>query len=166
MKNLESTFIPSRAIDIQGLVGNIGGYVGLLLGYSILQIPEMIVVIARQLKRWYIERHSRVETIHIDHTLNIHERRLNMDNGSKQMEKDLNSSIASNSFEIGDQNIELPMAENGNEVYDMIRNIHDEIQYLKIAIDKIESNKNKTNQTTKERVLRTRSIKASKNAFS
>ena len=31
-----------RAIDIQALVGNIGGYIGLLLGYSLLQIPDLI----------------------------------------------------------------------------------------------------------------------------
>ena len=30
----------SRAIDLQELIGNIGGYIGLLLGYSILQIPD------------------------------------------------------------------------------------------------------------------------------
>ena len=31
-----------RAIDINSLVGNIGGYIGLCLGYSILQIPIFI----------------------------------------------------------------------------------------------------------------------------
>ena len=34
-----------RAIDIQALVGNIGGYIGLFLGYSILQIPDFIALI-------------------------------------------------------------------------------------------------------------------------
>ena len=32
----------SRAIDLQELIGNIGGYIGLLLGYSILQIPDFL----------------------------------------------------------------------------------------------------------------------------
>ena len=40
----------SRAIDIQALVGNIGGYIGLFLGYSILQIPDFIVVIFCKVK--------------------------------------------------------------------------------------------------------------------
>ena len=39
-----------RAIDIQGLIGNIGGYIGLCLGYSILQIPQFIVLILCKVK--------------------------------------------------------------------------------------------------------------------
>ena len=34
-----------RAIDIQALIGNVGGYIGLCLGYSILQIPDFVVFI-------------------------------------------------------------------------------------------------------------------------
>ena len=36
-----------RAIDMQGLIGLIGGYVGLVLGYSFLQIPYMITSLGR-----------------------------------------------------------------------------------------------------------------------
>ena len=36
-------FLLSRAIDFNTLIGNIGGYIGLFLGYSILQIPDFIV---------------------------------------------------------------------------------------------------------------------------
>ena len=32
-----------RAIDVHSLIGYIGGYVGLLLGFSVLQIPEVMV---------------------------------------------------------------------------------------------------------------------------
>ena len=39
-----------RAIDIQALIGNIGGYIGLCLGYSILQIPQFIVLILCKVK--------------------------------------------------------------------------------------------------------------------
>ena len=31
-----------RAIDINALIGTIGGYIGLFLGYSILQIPDFV----------------------------------------------------------------------------------------------------------------------------
>ena len=31
-----------RAIDVHSLIGYMGGYVGLLLGVSILQIPELL----------------------------------------------------------------------------------------------------------------------------
>ena len=40
-----------RAIDINGLIGNIGGYIGLCLGYSILQIPEFFTLLITNLKR-------------------------------------------------------------------------------------------------------------------
>ena len=32
-----------RAIDVQALIGTIGGYIGLCLGYTILQIPEFLL---------------------------------------------------------------------------------------------------------------------------
>ena len=38
-------------MDLNGLVGYIGGYVGLILGYSLLQTPQLILVISRQLKK-------------------------------------------------------------------------------------------------------------------
>ena len=42
-----------RAIDFQALVGNIGGYIGLLLGYSLLQIPDLITWIVFKSKRCF-----------------------------------------------------------------------------------------------------------------
>lgn len=39
-----------RYFDVQALVGNISGYMGLCLGYSLLQIPELIVLIFHKLK--------------------------------------------------------------------------------------------------------------------
>ena len=45
-------FLCFRAIDIQGLIGNVGGYIGLFLGYSFLQIPDFIIFIGLRAKRW------------------------------------------------------------------------------------------------------------------
>ena len=42
-----------RAIDFQALVGNIGGYIGLLLGYSLLQIPEFITWVMFKFERYF-----------------------------------------------------------------------------------------------------------------
>ena len=42
----------SRAIGIQGLIGNVGGYIGLFLGYSFLQIPDFIIFIVLRAKGW------------------------------------------------------------------------------------------------------------------
>ena len=41
----------SRAIDMNGLIGNIGGYIGLCLGYSILQLPEFVSMMTVVFKR-------------------------------------------------------------------------------------------------------------------
>ena len=41
-----------RAIDIQGLIGNVGGYIGLCLGYSLLQLPDFILLIVLRAKSW------------------------------------------------------------------------------------------------------------------
>ena len=62
----------SRAIDIQALVGNIGGYIGLFLGYSILQIPDFIVLIFYKVKM-YISR-SRKDTIKMDSNISFETR--------------------------------------------------------------------------------------------
>ena len=45
-------FLYSRAIGIQGLIGNVGGYIGLFLGYSFLQIPDFIIFIVLRAKSW------------------------------------------------------------------------------------------------------------------
>ena len=39
-------------MDTQGLIGNIGGYIGLVLGYSLLQIPDFIIFILGKSKGW------------------------------------------------------------------------------------------------------------------
>ena len=52
---LISSFIFPRAINAEALVGTVGGYLGLFLGYSILQLPEKINDLAKKVKSWYIE---------------------------------------------------------------------------------------------------------------
>ena len=42
-----------RAIDIQTLIGNISGYIGLCLGYSLLQIPRLVRSIAKKILKRY-----------------------------------------------------------------------------------------------------------------
>ena len=54
---LSSSFFPfstNRAINGQALVGNIGGYLGLFLGYSILQLPGMIEIVAKKIRNWHL----------------------------------------------------------------------------------------------------------------
>ena len=50
---------------MQALVGNIGGYLGLFMGYSILQLPIMFHVFREKLENWYNGLRSR------DHPLQI-----------------------------------------------------------------------------------------------
>ena len=39
-----------REIDMQALIGNVGGYIGLCLGYTILQIPEYLQAVFHRYK--------------------------------------------------------------------------------------------------------------------
>ena len=45
-------------MDFNGLVGYIGGYIGLILGYSLLQIPQLIPLLSRHLKKYLAKRSS------------------------------------------------------------------------------------------------------------
>ena len=54
IKKLLFIFQSNRAINGQALVGNIGGYLGLFLGYSILQLPGMIEIVAKKIKNWHL----------------------------------------------------------------------------------------------------------------
>ena len=40
-----------KNIDFQSLVGNSGGYIGLFLGFAVMQIPEMAVVAVITIKK-------------------------------------------------------------------------------------------------------------------
>ena len=44
----------ARSIDAHSLVGNIGGYVGLLLGFSIVQIPEILLQAYKKVQMYYL----------------------------------------------------------------------------------------------------------------
>ena len=47
-------FYPNcRDIDFNGLVGYIGGYIGLFLGYSLLQIPDLIIFLSAMVKKCF-----------------------------------------------------------------------------------------------------------------
>ena len=43
---------------MQSLIGTIGGYIGLFLGYGMLQITIEIMTIARNLENWYYKIRS------------------------------------------------------------------------------------------------------------
>ena len=40
-----------RAIDAHSLIGNMGGYVGLLLGFSILQVPGFVAKVFEKIRK-------------------------------------------------------------------------------------------------------------------
>ena len=47
-----------QEISSENLIGNCGGYVGLFVGYSILQVPELIVALYAWIKRLFKKRIS------------------------------------------------------------------------------------------------------------
>ena len=42
-----------RAVDVQALIGNVGGYIGLCLGYSIWQLPNLLLFIYQKIRKHY-----------------------------------------------------------------------------------------------------------------
>ena len=59
-----------RAIDIHSLIGNSGGYVGLLLGVSILQVPSLLLQVVKKVKQVYMDR-TQAQTIHVIDQLHV-----------------------------------------------------------------------------------------------
>ena len=55
-----------RAISPQTLIGNVGGYIGMCLGYSLLQFPNFLLLITDKIKKWYsgASYRSKTPTIH------------------------------------------------------------------------------------------------------
>ena len=45
-----------RKYSVQSLVGNLGGYIGLCLGYAVVNIPTMILKIWNKLKNFYFSQ--------------------------------------------------------------------------------------------------------------
>lgn len=44
---------------MQELVGSVGGYIGLCLGYSILQLPDIVLSAIRYFKKYYSEKFNK-----------------------------------------------------------------------------------------------------------
>ena len=42
-----------RSIDSHTLIGNIGGYIGLCLGYNFLQVPALIAIVSKAFKGYF-----------------------------------------------------------------------------------------------------------------
>ena len=42
LENVFQEFTQTRAIDWQALIGNVGGYVGVCLGYTLLHVPMLL----------------------------------------------------------------------------------------------------------------------------
>jgi hypothetical protein len=47
-----------RAFDLNALIGNIGGYIGIFVGYSILLFPDMILTILRSFGKYHEKKYS------------------------------------------------------------------------------------------------------------
>ena len=45
--------IDYRSLDVNGLIGYIGGYIGFFVGYSILEVPDTLTMMTRNFKRLY-----------------------------------------------------------------------------------------------------------------
>ena len=43
--------VQTKSYTFEGLVGNVGGYIGLFLGCSLVQIPDFLLFISRKIKK-------------------------------------------------------------------------------------------------------------------
>ena len=59
----QSFLLIERAINAQALVGNIGGYLGLFMGYSILQFPTILQILAKKLQNWGLKSTSKNDSV-------------------------------------------------------------------------------------------------------
>ena len=91
-----------RAIDIQDLIGNVGGYIGLFLGYSFLQIPEFMILVYLRAKRWFAKiREGRDQNQIRTSNITVHE---NMFSLQGRCENESNEDCVGND-RIGDKNV-------------------------------------------------------------
>ena len=109
-KNLPNNWISTnifhfphfRAIDIQDLIGNVGGYIGLFLGYSFLQIPEFMILVYLRSKRWFAKiREGRDRNQIRNSNITVHENILSLEG---RWENESNEDYVGNDC-IGDKNV-------------------------------------------------------------
>ena len=68
-------------MDINGLIGYIGGYIGLFVGYSILQIPNTLLTLASKCKIFFSDMQRQNDSIPWFGThVNVSERKYNESN--------------------------------------------------------------------------------------
>ena len=67
-----------RSVDINGLIGYIGGYIGLFVGYSILRIPKTLLTLARKCKNLFHDiKNQNGPIISVGTRVNVQERATN-----------------------------------------------------------------------------------------
>ena len=72
---LLTSMIYCRSVDINGLIGYIGGYIGLFVGYSILQIPKTLLTLTRKSKDLFHDIQNQNDPIiSVGTRVNVHER--------------------------------------------------------------------------------------------
>ena len=57
--NLDQEFTQTKAIDWQALIGNIGGYVGMVLGWCFMGIPPVLKKTFEWLEKVLIEKKAK-----------------------------------------------------------------------------------------------------------
>ena len=81
-----------RAIDVWQLIGNVGGYVGLCLGYCLLQVPEFLYQLLKKMMDYYNKRKGTVAESALQPTVKLSTNKgdfidLELDTRTKRLEK-------------------------------------------------------------------------------
>ena len=88
-----------RAIDFNGLIGIIGGYIGLFLGYSFLQIPEFLLQGVDKYKKCKATKIGQNQLVAPTHVI--------MKSNSGMLKKDIDSKISLSKEEIIDKDLQF-----------------------------------------------------------
>ena len=78
------------------MFGNIGGFIGLLLGYSLLQIPELLLLLSTKVIDQYLKRNQLKTSNKVDiiHPILVQERQANdKDNHQHHLEDNIAAKI-------------------------------------------------------------------------
>ena len=107
-------------MNINGLIGYIGGYIGLFVGYSILQIPKTLLTLARKCKKlFHVIQNQNEPIISVGTRVNVHERGKNESHNLQQnyTKEDIKDSLQRLQNQIYDLSKIVNEAENVKMVY-------------------------------------------------
>ena len=117
------------------MIGTIGGYIGLLLGYSALNAPILILRVIRRIREWFSERSSRSgHVVGGSSSVKVNESKIEITNLREYEDRDMISDIDLHLTKSGKEPIELRIEHTIKAI--LREKLHDMADYIDMSIDK------------------------------